>query len=173
MSSRKINKLNMLGKLRKMAACIGLLAIAAVGRAATPEPQIEVQVIAELRVAEGPANSPRYRYVSAEHVVEGQELYYTVRVRNVGKTPASNVVVVRPVPDNTVYMANTATGAGAELSFSVDGGKTFARPERLFLAGQSQGKRAPSQTYTHIRWQWPYPLAPGAVVLARFRAVFK
>lgn len=158
----------------KLGICSGLLALAVMGRAASENsPQIDVQVEAELRVAEGPAKSRQYRYVPAMHVAEGQELYYTVYVRNLGKTAASNVVVVRPVPGNTFYLPNTATGAGADVSFSVDGGKTFARPEKLHLDEQAPGVRAPAQAYTHIRWQWSYPLAPGAVVLARFRAVFK
>jgi uncharacterized repeat protein (TIGR01451 family) len=153
-------------------ACLAALCCAAAPVRAEP-PKIEVGLVAELRLAEGPAKSPHYRYVPAEHVKEGQVVYYTLNVRNLGVEPAADVVVVRPIPDNTQYVANTATGAGAEVSFSIDGGKTFARPERLRLPEQPVGARAPVQAYTHIRWHWTYPLEPGAVVLARFRAVFK
>lgn len=128
---------------------------------------VDVKLIAELRIEEGPANAPQYRYVPATSVREGEEIFYTLQVRNTGAEPATEVEVIRPLPGNTVYMPNSASGAGAEISLSTDGGQTFsaerARPN----------DRSPPPVYTHIRWRWRYPLAPGAVALARFRAVFK
>lgn len=133
----------------------------------------EVRVVAELRIKEGPPQAPTYRYVPAVKVAEGQELHYTVYVRNNAKEALKDYVLELPIPQNTVYVANTAAGAGADITFSMDGGRTFARPERLRAAHAPASSRAAPASYTHIRWQWHAPLPPETVVLARFRAVFK
>lgn len=131
----------------------------------------EVRIVPELRIEEGPSQKPAYRYVPAVKVAEGQEIYYTIYVRNNGKQPLQDYVLMLPMPQNTRYVAGTAAGAGADITFSADGGQTFARPEQLRVEGP--GNRIAPVSYTHIRWQWPYPLSSGIVVLARFRAVFK
>src|SRR5882757_6736040 len=83
----------------------GLLSLAA-SSVAIATSQIEVTIVAELRVQEGPPDSPHYRYVPAERFEEGQELYYTVQIRNTDVEPARDVEVVRPVPANANYVAN-------------------------------------------------------------------
>lgn len=138
-----------------------------------PRAEIQVRVAAEVRLEQGGTRTPRYEYVPAERLGEGQEVCYTVYVRNIDKTPAADVVVIRPIPANTRYVANSAAGAGAGITFSIDGGKTFAAPDELRKAAAAQDPRGSPQNYTHIRWEWRKPLPGGAVALARFRAVFK
>jgi hypothetical protein len=82
--------------------------------------------------------------------------------------------VTKPIPRNTRYVAGSAAGPGADIDFSVDGGRTFGSPQRLAVRSPSgRGERESVENYTHIRWQLRYPLAPGAVALLRFRVVFK
>lgn len=116
----------------------------------------------------------KQRLVPASEISEGTEVYYTVAIRNVGDRPAHNVVVVKAVPTNTEYVANSATAPGATTTFSTDGGATFAAPAAL-VAKDADGRsvRMDPGRYTHIRWHLRYPLAPGAVAYARFRAIFK
>lgn len=66
---------------------------------------------------------------------QGQVVYYTVKIRNPAATAAHNVVVTRPVPANTRYVAESAAAPGAVVSFSIDGGKTFAPARGLRLPG--------------------------------------
>ncbi len=131
------------------------------------EPKVEL--IAELRVPQAAGGS---KLVPAVVFEQGQEIDYTVRITNPAAQPIENITVVQPIPANTHYVAGTATGAGADIQFSIDGGQTFAKPTALRSRRDPALPAAPAE-YTHIRWQLRYALAPKAVVLARFRAVFE
>ncbi len=137
--------------------------------------QIETELVAEVRIDDvrGPNPSPA-RYAPATLVTQGQVVYYTVRIRNVSSEYARDVIVTQRIPANTVYVQESAAGPGADVSFSIDGGQTFLGSEEL-LTTDASGKRkpVPVDQYTHIRWQLRNSLAPGAVALARFRAVFQ
>lgn len=114
------------------------------------------------------------RLVPATDISEGQVVYYTLTIRNPGSQPAHDVVVTKPVPANTRYIPGSAVAPNATVTFSIDGGVTFAPARNLLDPGEPRSARpvAPER-YTHIRWQMRYPLAPGAVAYARFRAVFQ
>jgi hypothetical protein len=65
-------------------------------------------------------------------------------------------------------------GAGAEVSYSVDGGHTFDRPENLSVVPVGgEARLATAADYTHIRWHLKHALQAKAMALARFRAVVK
>ena len=159
--------MNVTRRLATAWAC-GLLWLYAAYPAQAALAAAQVQIVAEVREAGEP---PRLRPLARVSVQQGQEIFYTVRIRNPQTTAMAALSVVQPVPVNTRYVAGSATGAGADITFSTDGGRTFAKPAELRSVDNSDP--IPSQSYTHIRWQLRFPLAPGAVVLARFRAVFQ
>lgn len=132
--------------------------------------ELRTQLIAEVRESLNSQERQTYRMAPAKRLSQGQVVYYTVRITNPTPVFANNVVVSQLVPANTIYMEESAVGPGAEIDFSIDGGVTFGPPENLKL---DDGTRAPPERYTHIRWRLRNPLAPGAVALARFRAVFR
>ena len=73
-----------------------------------------------------------------------------------------------------VYVANSAVGPGAEVSFSVDGGRSYDKPDRLIVRGADGKARAAAPAdYTNIRWILRDPLQAGSVAYARFCAVLK
>ena len=78
------------------------------------------------------------------------------------------------IPKGTTYLDNSAFGNDAEVTFSVDGGKTYSAPEKLQING-ADGKMRPALAgdYTHIRWTVNGPLAPGAGGSVSFRARIK
>lgn len=131
--------------------------------------QPKVELIAELRIPQ-PAGGAMF--VPATVFEQGQEIDYTVRISNPSAQPMNDVTVVQLLPANTRYVPGSATGAGADIQFSVDGGQSFAKPEKLKSVRSAELSATPAE-YTHIRWQLRYALAPHAVVLARFRAVFQ
>jgi uncharacterized repeat protein (TIGR01451 family) len=139
------------------------------------EPQeVQTELVAEVR--ENVSTTPGrevFRFVPARLLEQGQVVYYTVRITNQTTVPLRNVTVVQPVPANTVYIADSASGPGANVSFSTDGGHAFAAASALTV--ELDGIRQPAQPaqYTHIRWELRNPLAPGATALARFRATFQ
>lgn len=135
---------------------------------------VQTELIAEVR--ENVSTTPGrevYRFVPARMLEQGQVVYYTLRITNQTSVPLRNVAVVQPVPANTTYLADSASGPGADVSFSVDGGRTFEPAASLMIDVEGANQLAQATQYTHIRWQLRNPLAPGATALARFRATFR
>ncbi len=67
-------------------------------------------------------------------------------------------------------------GDGTDITYSVDGGKTFATPDKLTVAikdksGKDSVRPAVAQDYTHIRWLLKQNVAPGQSGAVRFRAM--
>ena len=111
-----------------------------------------------------------------EKIVPGDEVTYTVSYINKTGKPADKIVITNPVPANTRYRDSTATGDGADIAYSVDGGKTFAVPGQLTVAikdksGKDVVRPAVAQDYTHIRWVLKQSVAPGQSGSVRFRVV--
>jgi uncharacterized repeat protein (TIGR01451 family) len=156
--------------MKRFGLILAIMTTLATGVLASEAVELRTQLIAEVRETLNAQDRTLYRLVPATRLSQGQVVYYTVRITNPTPVFANNVVVSQLVPANTLYMEGSASGPGAEIEFSVDGGVTFARPEDLKL---DDGTRAPPERYTHVRWRLRNPLAPGAVALARFRATFR
>jgi len=111
-----------------------------------------------------------------EKIVPGDEVTYSVTYTNKTGKPAENIVIVNPVPKHTRYKDGSAAGDGSDITYSVDGGKTFATPDKLTVAikdksGKDTVRPAVAQDYTHIRWLIKQSVAPGQSGSVRFRAV--
>ena len=133
---------------------------------------IEVQ---KLEVSEGPGGQEIRRWIPAERLNAGDEIHYTVRVRNPGKQAVDAIVVTKRLPFGVRYLRGSATGPAAAVQFSTDGGKTFATPAAIARAagGVKKGQRKPLENdYTHVRWVLSKPLGPASTALLRFRATF-
>jgi uncharacterized repeat protein (TIGR01451 family) len=112
--------------------------------------------------------------VAADRVVPGDEVFYTLEIRNTGSRPVAAPTVDFAIPEHMRFVANSAVGAGADVSYSIDGGHSFKRPENLMVAaGGGERRVAIAAEYTHIRWRFRHPLKSKAMALARFRAVVK
>lgn len=158
-------------KLRNASTCLSVLAglCLTVMAAGAPDATPQVTLIAEQRIAIDSTHTA-YRFVPAENLAQGQEVHYTLRISNPSEFALREVQVTQAVPGNTRYVEKSATGSGAELSFSIDGGQNFSGAGVL---KNPDGSTTQAVQVTHIRWQFPYPLPPQSVVLARFRAVFQ
>lgn len=97
--------------------------------------------------------------VPATKFAPGDTIVYTITYTNKGTEPAVNAIVDDPVPRGTTYVGGSATGAGAEITFSIDGGKTFKKPSEL-TGGDK--KPVPPEKYTAIRWTIPQIPAGGS-----------
>jgi len=119
-------------------------------------------------------NQKTTKLVAIDKVVPGSEVIYTVTATNVCDANAQAVVIDNPVPEHMNYIANSAIGPGTEITFSVDGGFNYGKPETLTLSNPDGSKRpAQAGDYTNIRWVMRNPLKPGAVAFARFRALLE
>jgi uncharacterized repeat protein (TIGR01451 family) len=135
---------------------------------------LRVRVIAEVESRSHDEGVDRIRLIPADRVVPGDRVLYTLEVRNTAATQVRAPIVIHAVPEHTRYVDESATGPGADITFSVDGGHRFDVPRNLnvMLAG-GQSRIAVAADYTHIRWQLKNPLEANSVAFVRFRAVVK
>lgn len=113
--------------------------------------------------------------VFTHKAVPGDTVLYVTTVENVGKKSVdAGAAVTAPVSEHTEYQADSAFGANTEMRFSIDGGKSYASPDKLTIK-TSDGAvlRAPATAYTNIQWIFKSQFAPGATGEVGFRAIIK
>ena len=167
----QVIKMSIMQNSRVCAGCIVLIS-AASGQATLP--LLDVRTIAEVEVKVAEDGGESVHLSPATRVVPGDPVIYTVEIRNMGTMDAVAPTVTQPVPEHVAYVADSATGPGAEITYSADGGNTFGRPEALKVPGPD-GKLqvVKARDYTHIRWQFKIVLKSKSIAYARFRAVVK
>jgi uncharacterized repeat protein (TIGR01451 family) len=135
---------------------------------------LQVKSIAEVEAKVTERGRPVAKLVSADRVVPGDRVIYTLQVRNTGTAVIDMPTIVNPVPAHMMYVADSAVGPGADVSYSVDGGHLFDVAANLKVPGaDGRARAAVVADYTHIRWQLKNKLKPNSVALLRFRAVVK
>ena len=127
---------------------------------ATGSDLLETTIAVERLVPPAHADRGPGRFVQADRLSAGDELHYTIRVRNPGNGVVTNVQVVKRMPDGVQYIDGSAVGPACDVAYSADGGQTFT-------------VKAPAEGFTHLRWSLRRPLPPGATALLRFRATFR
>jgi uncharacterized repeat protein (TIGR01451 family) len=94
--------------------------------------------------------------IPANTVDSGDVIFYTLSYVNSGNEAATNAVLDDPIPKGTVYLAGSAFGKDADITFSIDGGKTFKKPSLLTYEfktnGKTEKKTASPEQYSTIRW---------------------
>jgi uncharacterized repeat protein (TIGR01451 family) len=112
--------------------------------------------------------------VKAAKVVPGSEVIFATTYENVSQEKADNAVITNPVPAHMIYTDGSAQGKGTHITFSIDNGKSFNIPAKLFVF-DAAGRKFPAQPkdYTHIRWEMRNPLPSGAKGEVSFRAILK
>jgi uncharacterized repeat protein (TIGR01451 family) len=127
---------------------------------ATGSDLLETEIVIEKLVPADPPARPTARFVPAGRLEAGDEVHYTIRVRNPGKNPVTDAQVTKRMPFGLHYLVGSATGPACDIEFSSDGGRTFsAKPK--------------NGDYTHVRWTMRQPLPPRSTALLRFRATFR
>ena len=103
----------------------------------------------------------KVEWVKPDNIIPGDKVGYRISFKNTGDQPAADIVLNNPVPENTVYVGDSARGANSDIVFSVDGGQQFAKPEQLFV--EVNGKKVPAtaKDYTHVRWTLTSALPAG------------
>jgi uncharacterized repeat protein (TIGR01451 family) len=127
---------------------------------ATGSGLLETEIVVEKLEPADPPSRPHPRFVPAGRLEAGDDVHYTIRVRNPGTDPVNDVQVTKRMPFGLHYLPGSAKGPACDIEFSADGGKTFA-------AKPANGE------YTHLRWSMRRPLPPGSTALLRFRAKFR
>lgn len=133
---------------------IGLMLLPAISLAA---PKVTMHVKAEKEVSVKKDGKETVQWVNAASISSGEVITYTVIYKNEGDEEATDVVIDDPIPTGTVYLPDSATGKGSDISFSIDKGKTYKKPSLLTYevtaaGGKVEKRSASPDDYTHIRW---------------------
>jgi uncharacterized repeat protein (TIGR01451 family) len=163
-----------LARCATLCATLLTLLLAAAAGAQVPDSPLAIRSIAEVESLSHTAGRETVKLVAADRVVPGDRVIYTLEVRNTGPTALDTPIVTHPVPEHMRYVADSAVGPGAEVTYSVDGGRSFERAENLKVPGaDGRLRRAVAADYTDIRWQLKNTLKANSVAFVRFRALVK
>jgi uncharacterized repeat protein (TIGR01451 family) len=161
----------MMGRVA-LSLCVGLAPLMASGQATLNN--LEVRTIAEVETRAMQQGRHVLRLVPATQVMPGDEVLYTLEIRNLGKATVRSPTISNPVPAHMRYVADSATGPGVDVRYSVDRGQIFDLPENLRVTGADNKPRlATAEDYTDIRWIFKHGLKSKSVAFARFRAVVR
>lgn len=143
--------------MKKFVSLFATVAVLLLPLAALAKPLVSVSITAEKEVLVKKGAEKVRKKVPATTIVPGNVIFYTLSYINSGDEPATNAVIDDPIPQGTVYLPGSAYGAGAEITFSIDGGKTFKKPALLTYEvktpdGKVEKRAASPEEYTHIRW---------------------
>lgn len=124
---------------------------------AAAKPQVVISVAQSREIVEVKDGVPTPRLVPTTTAVPGDVLEYALTYENRGDEAATGAVIDNPIPQGTIYVASSATGKGAEITFSADAGRTFAPPVKLTYElrrpdGTVEKRTATPAEYTHVRW---------------------
>ncbi len=115
----------------------------------------EVQLATEIfKVVETTDDQGKVKqeWKKADAIVPGDKVGYLIRFTNKGEQAAGDLVLNNPIPDNTLYVADSARGANSTIEFSADGGNAFAAADKLFIEKNGKKVLAQAKDYTHVRW---------------------
>jgi hypothetical protein len=153
-----------------LGACFGLAAHA---DAPLNEDPISVKTLAEVETRVIVAGSEVVKLAPADRLVPADQEIYSLEVRNTDTSAVAAPTVTYPIPDHMLYIANSAIGPGADVSYSLDG-RSFDKPENLKVpATDGRLRPATPADYTHIRWQFKHALKANSTAFVRFRALVK
>ncbi|MCK5003072.1 MAG: DUF11 domain-containing protein [Gammaproteobacteria bacterium] len=115
-----------------------------------------------------------YSYIEPKTALPGDVMMYVISFENIGKDPAKGIVINDPLPNNSKYRMGSAAGKNTKITFSIDDGNNFGHPEDLVVK-DINGKEwtAKPESYTHIRWVYNKPLAPGEKSEVSFKTQIK
>ena len=152
---------------------------------APAEAFVEAQVLLESAWLVADEATGGVRLVPGPRPPGARERLYTARFRHGGQSKADGLQVTVAIPPDMRYVADSAVGPGAQVSFSIDGGRNFAPPAELSVpidnvdandpdrpgAPESATRRATADDYSHIRWRLAGEFLPGTAGLVSFRAL--
>jgi uncharacterized repeat protein (TIGR01451 family) len=156
--------------LAGLAAVAAPLALAQVRPAAgSIELKNVAEVDADVKTADGKTEKQR---VPVQKAIPGTVVFYTSTFKNISAKPAGSINITNPVPANTTLVAASAYGENMDISYSADGGKTWAAADKVRVK-TPDGKERPAalSELTHIKWVQRGELPAGKQGEAGFRVV--
>jgi len=133
----------------KNALLLTVLPALSISAFAQVELKTEMYKVVEVQKDNG---TSKIEWIKPDSITPGDKVGYRIVVENKGDKPADDIVLNNPVPENTIYVVGSARGANSSIVFSVDQGKTFATPEKLFIIKDGKKLPASAKDYSNVRW---------------------
>ena len=134
-----------------MKKLIALLALALFPLSAFAQIELTTEIFKVVTVKDKNGNS-KVEWQKPDNIVPGDKVGYRIRFANTGNEAADDLVLNNPIPENTVYVSDSARGANSQILFSVDGGKEFKNADQLFVTKNGKKLKATAKDYTNVRW---------------------
>ncbi len=91
------------------------------------------------------SGKPIKKWVKASKVVPGTVVKYVDTITNESDEVLKNAKITNPINENLIYVEGSASSQAAfSVQYSVDGGKYYDVPEKLFVIGKDK-KKHPAQ----------------------------
>lgn len=150
----------------------GMLALAGSAHAQSHGSIQLINAATQAKTVTSPDGAKKTTMVPVGRVTPGTEVTYTITYHNIGTKPVDSVVVHDPVPAHMSYVTGSAAGANTTISYSVDGGKTWADSLHKLQVKNTDGSTrvATAADCTNLRWVVNSQIAPGAKGSVSFRA---
>jgi uncharacterized repeat protein (TIGR01451 family) len=145
-------------------------------------PTVKLNLVADKKVTQTDAQGNKKvvweALANGATVGTGDVVRYTVTGANQGDRPAKNLSVEQPITKGLTYVADSAMvkGVKAEVTFSIDSGKTFSAKPTIAVTqpdGTVENKPAPLSSYSNVRWTFTEPVAPKAQAIATYQVAVR
>ncbi|MCA1634051.1 MAG: hypothetical protein LC802_10130 [Acidobacteria bacterium] len=121
------------------------------------------------------------KHLSLDKVADvqpGEILQWQIISLNEGTASASDYKAVGHIPAGTSFVSGSAAAveSGSSVTYSIDGGKTFATQpiiEQKQPDGTVKKVPAPVSMYTEVRYEWSDALAAGGKLSASYKVRVK
>lgn len=145
---------------------------------ATALAEIKLVQTAEVESMETNADGKEtLKLIPADKVLPGDTILYTITATNTGTAPANAIVINNAISEHNIYLGGSAgsvaIGKNTTITFSADGGKTFADAAQVTITENGEARLASPEEYTHIRWQLNFELAPEKSTKVFFKALLE
>ena len=104
-------------------------------------------------------------------VQPGEVITWKLALKNNSRQPKSDLKADSPVPQGTEFVPGSVSADGANVLYSIDGGRTFSeRPMvRVVKNGLPRDIPAAPSIYTTVRFVWDGSLPPGEARHAAYK----
>ena len=123
----------------------------AVAQTAVAQKPIVLKITQSKKVAD----KKGFKLIPVTKVTPGDVIVYGIAASNISTKPINKLVINQRIRPGTSYVVNSATPIkGTDLTFSIDGGKTYTAKPII------DKKPAVASKYTNVRWAFVGSIAP-------------
>lgn len=152
---------------------IWMLLLTFINTASAEEGSLEVRSeVFKIEMFKDKAGKLKKRYIPAHNasVLPQDQLLYVNTIKNISEKGVNNIIINNPIAKQLTYIQDSARGTDSDITFSIDGGKTFL-PEPQLLVTTTSGKRAATpDEYQAIQWHYLPELQPDQHIVLSFMA---